>query len=198
MTSTQLIIKRFFDFFASFIGLIIFCPIILLAWLFASIDTKSNGMFKQTRVGKDAKLFMVYKIKTMSNTKQSRSTVAGMNQSEITRLGAQFRKLKIDELPQLVNVLLGQMSFVGPRPDVPGYADKLEGDERKMLLLRPGITGPASLKYKDEEYILTRQENPQEYNDKVLWPDKVSINIDYINNYSFMKDLKYIFQTILG
>ena len=198
MTNTQIIIKRSFDFSASFIGVLIVWPVILLAWLFASIDTKSNGLFKQTRVGKDAKLFTVYKIKTMSNSKQSRSTVAGMNQAEITRLGAHFRRFKIDELPQLVNVLFGQMSFVGPRPDVPGYADKLQGDEREMLLLRPGITGPASLKYKDEEYILARQENPQEYNDKVLWPDKVLINIDYINNYSFKNDLKYIFQTILG
>ena len=198
MTRTQKIIKRSFDLFASFIGLFFLWPVILIAWIFASIDTKSNGIFKQSRVGKDAKFFTVYKIKTMSNARGSRSTVAGMNQAEITRLGSYFRKFKIDELPQLVNVLLGQMSFVGPRPDVAGYADKLEGDDRKILSLRPGITGPASLKYKDEEYILTRQENPQEYNDKVLWPDKVAINIDYIDNYSFRKDIKYIFQTILG
>lgn len=198
MTTTQKILKRSFDIGASLVGLILACPFILIAWLLASIDTRSNGMFSQIRIGKNGHEFTVYKIKTMRNTQQQRSPVAGMNQAEITRLGSFFRKLKIDELPQLYNVLMGYMSFVGPRPDVPGYADKLKGPDRQMLTIRPGITGPASLKYKDEEYILAAQESPQEYNDKVIWPDKVKINIDYINNYSFWLDIRYILRTITG
>jgi len=198
MTKTQKFIKRSFDIVASLFGLLLSWPIILVTWLLASLDTRSNGMFSQQRIGKDAKAFTVYKIKTMRNSKGPRSTVAGNNQAEITKLGAIFRKFKLDELPQLFNVLIGHMSFVGPRPDVPGYADKLQGNERLMLTVRPGITGPASLKYKNEEYILTTQSDPQEYNDTVIWPDKVKINIDYINNYSFLKDCKYILQTIIG
>lgn len=198
MTSTQIFLKRLFDVMASLVGLIFSFPVIIIAWLLASIDTKSNGMFMQKRVGKDANLFTIYKIKTMRNTKTTRSAIAGMNQSEITKMGMFFRRFKIDELPQLFNVLLGHMSFVGPRPDVPGYADKLIGDDRKVLLLRPGITGPASLKYKNEEYILAQQDNPERYNDNVIWPDKVAINLSYIENYSFWNDIKYILNTIKG
>ena len=112
--------------------------------------------------------------------------------------GAKLRKYKLDELLELWNVLIGDMSFVGPRPDVPGYADKLEGDDRRMLLLKPGITGPASLKYRDEEELLAEQENPQKYNDEVLFPDKVRINIEYLDNWSFWNDIKIIIYTILG
>ena len=120
----------------------------------------------------------------------SGSSVSVKGESRITPLGAVLRKYKLDELPELWNVLIGDMSLVGPRPDVPGYADRLEGEDRRMLLLKPGITGPASLKYRNEEELLAEQENPQRYNDEVLFPDKVRINIEYLDNWSFGKDIK--------
>jgi len=191
-------IKRTFDLFLSLFGLIIFSPIILLAWIVASIETRSNGFFIQERVGKHGKLFKVIKIKTMKKVAGVDTSITASNDVRITKSGAFFRNTKIDELPQLWNVLLGQMSFVGPRPDVPGYADQLEGEDRIVLSIRPGITGPASLKYKDEESLLAAQPDPKKYNDAVIWPDKVKINCDYIENYSFMKDLYYIWKTIVG
>ena len=189
-------IKRLFDMVFSFIGLLITWPIILIAWIIASIETKSNGFFLQKRVGKDGKLFTIIKIKTMYPNKGSYVTTA--NDERITKSGRFFRKYKIDELPQLINVLKGDMSFVGPRPDVPGYADKLEGEDRIILSVRAGITGPATLKYKNEEEILAKVDNPEEYNDNVIWPDKVKINKEYIKNWSFKKDLEYIIKTIKG
>lgn len=116
----------------------------------------------------------------------------------ITKIGRLFRKTKIDELPQLINVLLGQMSFVGPRPDIPGFADKLQGEDRVILEVRPGITGPATLKFRDEEKILAKQDDPENYNKEVIFPEKVKLNKDYVRNYSFYKDLKYIWQTVFG
>ena len=192
------LIKRTFDLFLSLFGLIIVSPIILLAWIVASIETRSNGFFIQQRVGKHGKLFKVIKIKTMKKVAGLDTSITASNDVRITRSGAFFRNTKIDELPQLWNVLLGQMSFVGPRPDVPGYADRLEGEDRVVLSIRPGITGPASLKYKDEEALLADQSDPKKYNDQVIWPDKVKINREYIENYSFMKDLYYIWKTIVG
>jgi len=196
MTIKDRLIKRLFDIVFAFIGLLITWPIILIAWVVASIETKSNGFFLQKRVGKDGRLFTIIKIKTMYPNKGSSVTTA--NDERITKSGRFFRKYKIDELPQLINVLKGDMSFVGPRPDVPGYADKLEGEDRIILSVRPGITGPATLKYKNEEEILAKVDNPKEYNDKVIWPDKVKINKEYIKNWSFKKDLEYIIQTIKG
>ena len=126
------------------------------------------------------------------------TTVTISGDSRITVSGTFFRKWKIDELPQLVNILLGQMSFVGPRPDVPGYANKLQGDDRIVLSVRPGITGPAQLTYRNEEDILSDQIDVVRYNDEVIWPDKVKINKDYVKNYSFLKDIYYIWKTIVG
>ena len=120
------------------------------------------------------------------------------NDPRVTKVGKVLRRTSIDELPQLVNILKGDMSFVGPRPDVPGYADKLTGDDRKILLLKPGITGPASLKYRNEEELLAEQEDPQKYNDEILFPDKVRINIEYLDNWSFWYDIKIIVYTVLG
>lgn len=196
MTKKGKIIKRAFDFFGAVIGLIITWPIIIIAWLIATIETKSNGFFLQTRVGKDGKLFKIIKIRTMYPNKGSSITTA--NDNRITKSGKFFRRYKIDELPQLINVLKGDMSFVGPRPDVPGYADKLEGKDRIILSVRPGITGPAQLKYKDEEEILAKVDNPQKYNDEVIWPDKVKINKEYIKNWSFKKDIYYIIKTLFS
>ena len=196
MSKKDKIIKRVFDFSFSLIGLLITWPIILIAWIIASIETKSNGMFSQIRVGENGKLFKIYKIKTMKDKKGTTITTA--NDDRITKSGKFFRKYKIDELPQLLNVLMGDMSFVGPRPDVEGYADKLEEEDRIILSVKPGITGPASLKYKKEEEILAGVENPKEYNDKVIWPDKVRINKEYIKNWSLKKDIEYIVKTIKG
>ena len=124
------------------------------------------------------------------------TSVTTSKDSRITVLGALFRKYKIDELPQLVNIIIGDMSFVGPRPDVPGYADKLENDDRIILTVRPGMTGPAAIKYRDEEEILQNQADPEKYNDNTIYPDKVRINREYVMNYSFINDIKYILKTI--
>ena len=190
-------LKNIFDFIVSFLGLLFSWWLILLAWIIASIETKSNGFFIQKRVGKNGKLFNVYKIKTMKKVEGVDTTITSSNDVRITKSGKFFRKTKIDELPQLWNVFVGDMSFVGPRPDVEGYADKLEGEDRIVLSVRPGITGPASLKYKNEEEILSQQSNPKEYNDTVIWPDKVKINVEYIKNWSFKKDIQYIIKTII-
>ncbi len=191
-------IKSIFDILLSFFGLLACWWIILLAWMVSAIETKSNGFFVQQRVGKDGKLFNVIKIKTMKIVKGVETTVTPSNDARITTTGAFFRKTKIDELPQLWNVLLGQMSFVGPRPDVPGYADRLQGKDRIILSIRPGITGPAQLAYKNEEEILSNQNDSVKYNDEIIWPDKVRINQEYIEDYSFFKDIYYIWKTIGG
>jgi lipopolysaccharide/colanic/teichoic acid biosynthesis glycosyltransferase len=192
------ILKHTFDFIVSFFALLASWWIILLAWIVATIETKSNGFFIQKRVGKDGKLFNVYKIKTMKKVDGVDTTITSANDVRITKSGKFFRDTKIDELPQLFNVLVGDMSFVGPRPDVSGYADKLEDEDRVVLSIRPGITGPASLKYKNEEEILSKQANPKEYNDTVIWPDKVKINKEYIKNWSLKKDIEYIIKTVTG
>lgn len=200
MNQSQIAIKRLFDVVFSLIGLCILWPLIFLCWLLATIETRSNGFFLQKRVGQGGQLFKTIKIKTMYllETREQRSTITVSGDSMITSSGRFFRAYKLDELPQLINVLIGNMSFVGPRPDVPGYADCLVGGDKIILSVRPGITGPASLKYKNEEEILSKHANPVEYNDKIIWPDKVAINKAYIQNYSFLKDLKYIIQTIRG
>jgi lipopolysaccharide/colanic/teichoic acid biosynthesis glycosyltransferase len=162
----------------------------------ASIDTRSNGFFIQKRVGRHGKIFRVVKMKTMRPIASFETTVTRRGDPRITPLGAFFRRTKIDELPQLWNVLLGDMSFVGPRPDVPGFADKLQGEERAMLSIRPGITGPATLKYRNEEALLAAHADPETYNHDVIWPDKVQMNLDYIRNWSLRNDIQYIIQTV--
>jgi lipopolysaccharide/colanic/teichoic acid biosynthesis glycosyltransferase len=191
-------IKRVFDFLMAFFGLLLTWWIIGLSWLVATLETRSNGFFIQKRVGKNGKVFNVYKIKTMKSIKGIETTITSSNDLRITKSGKFLRRTKIDELPQLWNVLKGDMSFVGPRPDVEGYADKLEGEDRIILSIRPGITGPASLQYKNEEEILSKQTDPKKYNDEVIWPEKVKINKNYIENWSFQNDIKYIIKTIVG
>src|SRR6056297_755741 len=151
---SQAAMKRAFDLVVATAGLVLTCWLIVLAWLLASFDTRANGFFTQKRVGKDGRLFRVIKIRTMRVVPGTQTTVTTSNDQRITPLGRLWRKTKIDELPQLVNVLLGHMSFVGPRPDVPGFADLLAGGDRLVLSVRPGITGPATLKYRNEEDIL--------------------------------------------
>lgn len=152
-------------------------------------------VFRQKRVGRDGKLFTMYKFRSMS-VGHGGSSVSVAGESRITPFGAVLRKYKLDELPELWNVLVGDMSFVGPRPDVPGYCDRLQGEDRLVLRLRPGITGPASLKYADEEELLARVDDPVAYNDEVIFPDKVRINLDYYHNHTFTGDLKLIWQTV--
>jgi len=192
----DLTIKRIFDVIFSSLGLVATGWIIAVAWLIASIETRSNGFFLQKRIGQYGKIFHVIKIKTMYDRSENDSTITTLHDQRITKSGMFFRRTKIDELPQLINVFLGSMSFVGPRPDVPGYADKLNSEDQVILSLRPGITGPATLKYRDEETLLANKQDPEKYNREVIYPDKVQINKNYIINYSFFSDLQYIFQTI--
>lgn len=190
--------KFLFDRVSSLFGLLFLSPVLLFVALLIRIKMPGGPIiFKQKRVGQYGRLFTMYKFRSMT-VSHSGSSVSVKGESRITPLGVKLRKYKLDELPELWNVLIGDMSFVGPRPDVPGYADELEGDDRRMLLLKPGITGPASLKYRNEEELLAEQENPQKYNDEVLFPDKVRINIDYMDHWSFGKDVKIIVYTVLG
>jgi lipopolysaccharide/colanic/teichoic acid biosynthesis glycosyltransferase len=192
----DMFLKRVLDIFVSLTGLLVFFPVIGVTWLVAAIETGSNGFFIQHRIGRNGRVIRVCKIKTMFPGDAKRSPIASNNTAAITRSGQFFRKYKLDELPQLFNVLMGEMSLVGPRPDVPGYADRLEGKDRIILRLRPGITGPASIKYRDEEALLASVDDPLMYNDKIIWPDKVRINKEYFANYSLLLDLRYILQTI--
>jgi lipopolysaccharide/colanic/teichoic acid biosynthesis glycosyltransferase len=171
-------------------------PVLLTITIGIKISLRGPVFFRQKRIGKDGRLFTIIKFRTMVNTDDP-NTITTSNDSRITKPGAFLRKWKLDELPELINVLRGEMSFVGPRPDVPGYADLLKGDERRILSMRPGITGPASLKYYNEEEILAGVENPKEYNNLVLFPDKVRINLKYLERHSLFEDLKIIIYTIL-
>ena len=191
-------IKFFFDRIVSFLGLLFLWPVlIIIALLIRAKMPGGPALFKQQRVGKDAKLFTMYKFRSMT-VGHGGSTVSVSGESRITPLGAVLRKYKLDELPELWNVFLGDMSFVGPRPDVPGYADKLTGEDCLILKLRPGITGPASLKYRNEEEILSQVDDPIRYNDEVIYPDKVRINLEYYKHHTFLGDIRYIFETIFG
>lgn len=194
MTAADRFLKRSFDCVVAAAGLFFLWPVILVSWALAARDTGASGFFRQQRVGKDGKLFKVVKLRTMRPVSGTAITVG--NDPRITPLGAKFRRWKLDELPQLWNVLVGEMSLVGPRPDVPGYLDRLTGDDRRLLQLRPGITGPATLKYRDEENLLLAQDDPETFNDTVIWPDKVRINLDYMDNWSYLTDLRIIVQTV--
>jgi len=190
-----MILKRTFDIILSIFAIFLLFPSFLVVSFLIVIDSGFPIFFLQKRIGRDAKEFNIIKFRTMKKNNEN-ITITVSDDSRITRIGKYLRKTKIDELPEILNVLFGQMSFVGPRPDVKGYADKLKGANRKILALRPGITGPASLKYYNEEYILSQKSNPKKYNDEVIFPDKVKINMDYFHNRSFFLDLKIIFATI--
>ncbi len=207
-----MLLKRLFDFLASFFGLLFLWPVLLVVALLIRIKMPGGPViFTQKRVGLNGDLFTIHKFRTML-VKHNGSSVSVAGDSRITPFGSTLRHFKLDELPELWDVLIGNMSFVGPRPDVPGYADKLEGDDRVVLKLRPGITGPATLKYRCEdemisEYVAKKkaegdardsQEIAEEYNDTVIWPDKVRLNKYYYNHYSFVKDFEMIFATVLG
>jgi len=148
------------------------------------IDTGA-GLFLQTRIGQYGKPFIIYKIRTMHK-----------DTGGITSFGKFLRAFKLDELPQFLNILRGDMSFVGYRPDIPGYYDKLEGENRKILELKPGLCSRAAIKYFDEEVELQKQENPLQYNDEVIFPDKVKMNLEYYYNHSIAEDIKILWKTI--
>ncbi len=193
-----MILKYIFDRIVSFIGLLCLWPVLIVVAILIKIKMPGGpALFTQKRVGRHGKLFTMHKFRSMT-VSHSGSSVSVAGEARITPLGAKLRKYKLDELPELWDVLIGNMSFVGPRPDVPGYADQLKGDDRRVLELRPGITGPASLKYRDEEDLLAKVENPIEYNDTVIYPDKVRINLYYLDHYSFIKDIQMILCTVLG
>ena len=193
-----MILKYIFDRVAAFVGLLLIWPLLAVVSIIIKIKmTDGPAIFSQKRVGRNGRTFTMYKFRTMT-VAHNGSSVSVAGESRITPLGAVLRRCKIDELPELWNVLIGDMSFVGPRPDVPGYADTLQAEEREILQLRPGITGPASLKYRNEEELLASVPDPQRYNDEVIFPDKVRINLYYLHNYSFLLDVKMIFCTILG
>lgn len=190
-------LKSVVDFTASLVGLLILFPFLLIVALLIKIRMPGGPvLFTQKRVGKGGRLFTMYKFRSMT-VSHSGSSVSIKGESRITPFGNLLRTYKIDELPELWNVLRGDMSLVGPRPDVPGYADRLQGKEREILKLKPGITGPASLKYRKEEELLAQQADPHRYNDEILFPDKVRINLNYLKHRSFGLDIKIIIYTLL-
>lgn len=207
-----MILKWLFDRVVAFVGLCFLWPVLLIVAIIIKLKMPGgSAFFVQNRVGRNGKLFSCHKFRSMT-VKHNGSTVSVAGDSRITPFGATLRHYKLDELPGLWDVLIGNMSFVGPRPDVPGYADKLEGADRDVLKLRPGITGPATLKYRLEDEMISAyvakmqaegdtrpmQEIATEYNDNVIYPDKVRLNCYYYRHYSFIKDIEIIFATILG
>ena len=195
-TKGEKIIKWTFDRAVSLIGLLAISPVFLTIFLVIKMaEPSQSAFFRQVRIGQHAKPFFILKFRTMKKDAGGNNiTIA--DDIRLTRIGKFLKKYKLDELPQLWNVAKGEMSFVGPRPDVPGFADNLTGEDRKILELKPGITGPATLKYRNEMELLALQEDPLEYNDRVIWPDKIKINLVYANNYSFTGDLKIILKTL--
>ncbi len=188
--------KWLFDRIVSFVGLIILSPVLLVVAVLIRVKMPDGPvLFKQERVGRGGKPFTIYKFRSMS-VAHGGATISVAGESRITPLGAKLRRYKLDELPQLWNVFIGDMSFVGPRPDVQEWIDKLNDEEREVLSLRPGITGPASLKYNHEEELLQQAENSLAYYEEVIFPDKNRINLEYLHNWSFWRDIQYIFQTI--
>lgn len=194
----QLILKRLFDIIFSFLGLLFLLPVFLIIAVAIKLDSKGSVFFKQIRVGKDGKEFKIYKFRTMvedAEKKGMRITVDG--DKRITKLGYFLRKYKIDELPQLINVLLGDMSFVGPRPEVPKYVAMYDEDQRSILRIRPGITDIASIEYRDENSLLVKSNNPEETYIREIMPRKIKLNIEYLKRMSIVYDIKLIFRTIL-
>ena len=189
-------IKRLFDIIFSLIGLVFFLPLMLFFACLIKITSLGPVFFTQERVGQYSRMFNMIKFRSMSVDSDKMNSISVKGDERITRIGVFLRKYKLDELPELWNVFVGDMSFVGPRPDVSGYADKLKGEDRKILKLRPGITGTASLKYANEEEILAAQDDPQKYNDEVIFPDKVKLNLEYYKNQTIWLDIKIIFATI--
>lgn len=190
-------LKETFDRISAIAGLLLLWPVMAVVALLIAVRMPGGPViFRQQRVGRGGRLFTMVKFRTMT-VGHSGSSVSVAGESRITPLGATLRRLKLDELPELWNVACGDMSLVGPRPDVPGYADMLTGDDRRVLELKPGITGPATLKYRNEEELLALCDDPVAYNDRVIFPDKVRINLEYLDSRTFAGDIYIILQTVL-
>lgn len=196
MRNSWAIPKRLFDFAAALAGLVVLSPLMLVLAVLVRATSPGPALFIQERVGRQGRIFRCAKFRTMGAGAQAQGTVTTAADARVTPLGRWLRRWKLDELPQLWNVLAGRMSFVGPRPDVPGYADRLQGDDRRILELRPGITGPATLLFRDEERLLALAKNPQTFNDAVVYPEKVRLNREYLEAGNFWRDLGYVFATV--
>lgn len=195
----NMIIKYIFDRIFALIGLIILSPVILVVFIIHKIKMPGGSfLYRQVRIGKGGRPFRIFKIRTMRDESETEGSVTTADDPRVLPFGRWLRETKVDTFIELFNILIGDMSFVGPRPDVPGYADKLEGDDRVILKMRPGLTGPASIKYRHEDRILAQQNDPQKYNDEVIWPDKVKINKEYYENRSVWRDISILWNTVFG
>ena len=188
--------KVIFDYFFAIVGLFISLPLLITISILIKLTSKGPIFYTQKRVGRDGKIFTIIKFRSMTTTHKDNNTITIGGDIRITKFGKILRRFKLDELPELLNILKGEMSFVGPRPDLPGYADKLKDENRKILALKPGITSQASLKYANEEEILANEDNPINYNNEVIYPDKIKMNLDYYYNHNLWIDIKIIFATI--
>ena len=198
LTKRERLNKRGFDIIFSFVGLVFTFPLIFVSFLAIVISSRTSGIYAPYRIGRHGLPFKIYKIKTMREGSGPINSVTTKDDPRITSIGKWLRKFKIDELPQLWNVLKGEMSLVGPRPDVAGFADQLQGQDREILSLLPGITGLATLNFKQEEELLAQQKDPVTYNREVIWPEKIKLNKEYIENYSFGLDIQILWKTIVG
>jgi lipopolysaccharide/colanic/teichoic acid biosynthesis glycosyltransferase len=192
MTGRQKILKRLFDLLLAIVLLVPVSLLTIVLMLICAAETRTNGLYRQVRIGQYGQPFYMYKLRTLKNEPH----YLGKLEQSATRSGQWMRAHKLDELPQLYHVLTGSMSFVGPRPDVPGFADRLEGADKIILSVKPGITGPATLKYKREEQLLALQDDPETYNRTIIWPDKVKINKNYVENWSFYLDLGCLIKSL--
>lgn len=197
MTKSQQTQKRVFDLIVVFPCLLLAIPIIGICMLFVAAETRGTPLYRQIRIGQNGKKFWLYKIRSMKQNGEG-STVTVSGDPRITRVGRYLRARKLDELPQLFNILVGDMTFVGPRPDVPGYLDEVGDEWSEVRGLKPGLTGPATLAFRNEEELLSKQDQPKEYNDTVIWPKKLELNLDYAQNWTLYVDIRYIVKTALG
>jgi len=196
LSSGQRVAKRALDLAVAGVGVLITSPLMVGGVVVATIDTREWGIFTQVRVGRHGRPIRVHKLRTMRTSTSNTTTVTTADDPRITPVGRQLRRFKIDELPQLIDVLVGSMSLVGPRPDVTGWADRLEGPDRVILTVRPGITGPGTLAYRHEEELLSRVEDPERHNREVIWPAKVALNRAYVQGWSLKADIRLLFATV--
>jgi len=197
MNTTEAALKRTVDLLGALFGLLLLALPFALIALLVKLCSRGPVLFRQDRIGRGGNVFKIVKFRTMHLGAEAGGSVTVREDRRTTPIGRVLRKTKLDELPQLWNILWGDMSFVGPRPDVPGYADRLEGEAREILAVRPGITGPASLFFRNEEELLARAEDAQKYNDEVLWPVKVRLNLEYVKKWSWTRDLAFLLVTVM-
>jgi lipopolysaccharide/colanic/teichoic acid biosynthesis glycosyltransferase len=190
------LMKELFDKLFSAISLILCLPVMIIIGLFVKLSSRGPIIFRQERVGQNGRVFNIYKFRTMYHDRSTQG-IPVKGDPRITPFGTFLRKWKLDELPELWNVLIGDMSFVGPRPFVQRMAEKLTGDDARILHWKPGVTGPASLKYINEEEILSTVDDPDRYNNEVIFPDKVKINLEYLDHWNFARDMKILWYTLI-